>query len=118
MALLNQGFVRSLNLFEIEDAVKALQNLSDSASIPTDLQIFAGNTTNVTRLIFNSGDPEDTIENPAEPDAGTIFTQIDKIATFGNGDSIQLRVAQEIFDIQNVPRLLHQYHIDIADLNE
>lgn len=100
MALLNQGFVRSLNLFEIEDAVKALQNLSDSASIPTDLQIFAGNTTNVTRLIFNSGDPEDTIENPVEPDAGTIFTQIDKIATFGNGDSIKLRVAQEIFNIQ------------------
>ena len=100
MALLNQGFVRSLNLFEIEDATLALQNLSDSATIPADLRVFAGNVTNFTRLFFTATEPTDIITNPPNPDSGTIFEQTDKLATLGNGDRVKLRVAQKINNIQ------------------
>ena len=100
MALLNQGFVRSLNLFEVENATLALQNLTDSATIPADLRVFAGNVTNFTRVFFTATEPTDIITNPADPDAGTIFQQTDKLATLGNGDSVKLRVAQKINNIQ------------------
>jgi hypothetical protein len=99
MALLNQGFVRTLNLFEAEDANKIFENLADGVTIPADLQVFAGNTTNITRLIFKPGDVFSTATNPSDPDAGTVFEQRDKLATFGNGDPVKLRVAQSIFNI-------------------
>lgn len=99
MALLNQGFVRTLNLFETEDANKVLENLGDGVTIPSDLQLFAGNTTNVTRLIFKPGDVFSIITNPSDPTAGTIFEQTNKLATLGNGDPVKLRVAQSIFNI-------------------
>ena len=64
MALLNQGFVRSLNLDEIEDAFKAINNLA-GGSITNDLVIFANNSENVTKLklitclLYTSPSPRD-----------------------------------------------------------
>jgi len=102
MALLNQGFVRSLNLFEIEDSIKALQNLGDASSVPSDLLVFAGNKLNNTELQFRAAlsGTINLFENELDLDAGTIFTQTDKIATFGNGDKVRLKVAKAIETIE------------------
>jgi len=51
MALLNQGFVRSLNLDDIEDAILSINNLA-GGTITEDLVVFANNDKNSTRLLF------------------------------------------------------------------
>ena len=92
MALLNQGFVRSLNLDEIEDAFKAINNLA-GGSITNDLVIFANNSENVTKLklITETQEPVDFSVSSSTDTEGTTFEFVEKISTFGNGDPVSIK---------------------------
>lgn len=99
MTSLNQGFVRSFNLDETIDAFKAINNLA-KGSITSDLVIFANNSENITRLIFDRNAPTNTIVTQGD---GSVFTQSNKIGTFGNGDPVKIKTIVKINDaIYNV----------------
>ena len=99
MALLNQGFVRSLNLDDVEDPFLSINNLG-GGTIANDLIVFANNENNVTRLLFKR--PEVEPNNSVATDGdGSVFTQADKIGTFGNGDKVRIR---SLIRITNVER--------------
>ena len=99
MALLNQGFVRSLNLDDIEDAILSINNLA-GGTITEDLVVFANNDKNSTRLLFKR--PIIDSNNSVVTDGdGSVFTQADKIGTFGNGDKVRIR---SLIRITNVER--------------
>ena len=57
MALLNQGFVRSLNLDDVEDPFLSINNLG-GGTIANDLIVFANNENNVC-LLYTSPSPRD-----------------------------------------------------------
>lgn len=99
MALLNQGFVRSLNLDDIEDAILSINNLA-GGTITEDLIVFANNDKNTTRLLFKR--PVIDSNNSVVTDGdGSVFTQADKIGTFGNGDRVYIR---SLINITNMER--------------
>ena len=99
MALLNQGFVRSLNLDDIEDAILSINNLA-GGTITEDLVVFANNDKNSTRLLFKR--PIIDSNNSVVTDGdGSVFTQADKIGTFGNGDRVYVR---SLINITNIER--------------
>lgn len=91
MTSLNQGFVRSFNLDETIDSFKAINNLA-GGSITADLVIFANNSENATKLIFDRNSVNNQIIQTSVSGAdGTIFIQSDKIGTFGNGDPVFIK---------------------------
>lgn len=92
MALLNQGFVRSLNLDEIEDSFKAINNLA-GGTITSDLVIFANNTRNITalKLISSTVDPTNSSFTDVDDAEGTTFTLNSSISTYGNGDPVKIK---------------------------
>lgn len=92
MTSLNQGFVRAFNLDETIDAFKAINNLA-KGSITSDLVVFANNSENITRLVFDRFAPTNTIVTEGD---GSVFTQSDKIGTFGNGDPVRIKTIAKI----------------------
>lgn len=92
MTSLNQGFVRSFNLDETIDAFKALNNLA-KGSITSDLVVFANNSENITRLVFDRFDADNSVFTSGD---GTVFLQSDKIGTFGNGDPVRIKTIVKI----------------------
>jgi hypothetical protein len=94
MTSLNQGFVRSFNLDETIDSFKAINNLA-KGTITDDLVVFANNADNLTKLIFDRLDANNTVSTDGD---GTVFTQIDKIGTFGNGDRVRIKSIVKIND--------------------
>lgn len=92
MTSLNQGFVRSFNLDETIDAFKAINNLA-KGSITTDLVVFANNAANITRLVFDRFDVDNSVTTSGD---GSVFLQSDKIGTFGNGDPVRIKTIIKI----------------------
>lgn len=108
MALLNQGFVRALNLDDVIDPFLALNNLG-GGSITDDMAVFADNKNNVTNLVVRapseSGSPTDQsyteIGTPPGSD-GTVFKLPNIIGVFGNGDVVRVKT---IIKINNAIRI-------------
>ncbi len=92
MTSLNQGFVRSFNLDETIDAFKAINNLA-KGSITADLVVFANNSENITRLVFDRTSPNNSVTTSGD---GSEFLQSDKIGTFGNGDPVRIKTIVKI----------------------
>jgi hypothetical protein len=92
MTSLNQGFVRSFNLDETIDSFKAINNLA-KGSITADLVVFANNSENITRLIFDRNGPNNSITTSG---SGSVFLQSNKIGTFGNGDPVRIKTIVKI----------------------
>jgi len=99
MALLNQGFVRSLSLDDVEDSILSINNLA-GGTITNDLIVFANNENNVTKLLFKRPGIDTNNSVVTEGD-GSVFRQADKIGTFGNGDQVRIR---SIINITNIER--------------
>lgn len=99
MALLNQGFVRSLNLDDVENSILSINNLA-GGTITDDLIVFANNENNVTKLLFKRPGIDTNNSVVTEGD-GSVFRQADKIGTFGNGDQVRIR---SIINITNIER--------------
>jgi len=57
---INQGYVRSFNLSETIDEVKAINNLA-GGSISEDISVFAGNTKNTSKVVYKPGLPNNEI---------------------------------------------------------
>lgn len=102
MALLNQGFVRSLNLDDVIDPFLALNNLG-GGSITDDMAVFADNKNNATKLVVRcpskSGNVTDQtytqISTPVGAD-GTVFKLPNIIGVFGNGDIVRIKTIVKI----------------------
>jgi hypothetical protein len=98
MTSLNQGFVREFNLDETIDSFKAINNLA-KGSITSDLVVFANNSENITRLIFDRFNANSSVFKEPLAD-GTTFLQSDKIGTFGNGDRVRIKTIDKILNAQ------------------
>lgn len=91
----NQGYVRSFNLSETQDESLAINNLA-GGSISTDLKVFAGNTKNISRIIYKPGKTRFSIDTTFNT---TRFT-FDLLSCYGNGDLIKVKSAKIISDLQ------------------
>jgi hypothetical protein len=88
---INQGYVRSFNLSETIDEIKAINNLV-GGSISDDLSIFASNTKNISKVVYKPG-----IANH-EIISNKIF-KFDLLACYGNGDPIKIKAGRSISNI-------------------
>ena len=88
MALFNQGFVRAFNLEELENEALAINNLA-GGSISDDLELFAGNTINKSKLIYKFNEPGYTIETNNR-------FRFDLFSLYGNGDKVLIKGARSI----------------------
>lgn len=87
MAILNQGFVRELNLDETIDEAKAINNLA-TGSISEDLSVFAGNSSNQSEFIWvnPSGSSTDTAYSFDPTESSFKFNSL---IAYGNGDPLK-----------------------------
>lgn len=82
MTILNQGYVRDLNLDETFDGARSLDNLA-LGSISQDLSIFANNTGNVSTVVWKKDQPNYSIQ-----DNKTFY--FDTEILYGDGDPINI----------------------------
>jgi hypothetical protein len=88
---INQGYVRSFNLSETIDEVKSINNLA-GGSLSDDLSVFAGNTKNISTVVYKPGLPNNQIIN------NKIF-RFDLLACYGNGDPIKVKAGRSISNL-------------------
>lgn len=88
MALFNQGFVRAFNLEELENEALAINNLA-GGSISNDLEIFAGNTINKSKLVYKFNEPGYVVE-------GNDRFRFNLFSLYGNGDKVLIKGARSI----------------------
>ena len=94
MTSANQGYVSAFNLSETIDEVLTINNLG-GGSISEDLAVFAGNTTNISRIVYKPGQPGfSTVDSPI----ATRFN-FDLLSVYGNGDPISIQVGKTIDDM-------------------
>lgn len=91
MTSVNQGYVTAFNLSETLDEVLTINNLG-GGSISEDLAVFAGNTTNISRLVYKPGEPGYSIVNSP---IATRFS-FDLLSVYGNGDPISVQAGKTI----------------------
>lgn len=90
----NQGYVRSFNLSETPDEVLTIDNLG-GGSISTDLKVFAGNTKNVSRIIYKPGENNFSTSITG----GTTLFSFNLLSCYGNGDPIKIKAGKTISNI-------------------
>lgn len=91
MTSANQGYVTAFNLSETLDEVLTINNLG-GGSISEDLAVFAGNTSNISRIVYKPGEPGySTVNSPI----ATRFS-FDLLSVYGNGDPISVQVGKTI----------------------
>jgi hypothetical protein len=82
MAILNQGYVRELNLDENIDGNRSLDNLA-LGSISQDLTVFANNSGNTSTIVWKKDVANYSIQNNR-----TFF--FDSVVSYGDGDPIKV----------------------------
>lgn len=90
----NQGYVRSFSLSETVDESLTINNLA-GGSISTDLKVFAGNTKNISRIVYKPGLNNFSV---AETEGTTLFS-FDLLSCYTNGDPIKIKVGKTISNI-------------------
>lgn len=91
MTSVNQGYVTAFNLSETLDEVLTINNLG-GGSISEDLAVFAGNTTNISRIVYKPGEPGYSIVNSS---IATRFS-FNLLSVYGNGDPISIQAGKTI----------------------
>lgn len=94
MTSVNQGYVSAFNLSETIDEVLAINNLG-GGSISDDLSVFAGNTRNISRIVYKPGFDRFSVVNSS---IATRFT-FDLLSVYGNGDPIYVEAGRTINNI-------------------